>query len=100
MTRVFTEEGESIPVTVVEVSPIALPRLRTSKRDGYRASRLRSVRAAPAGSTSRQAGHFARPVLKLAEACGNSAWPKAKVKNWPSVRSLKWTCLKPVRKLM
>jgi large subunit ribosomal protein L3 len=37
MTRVFTEEGESIPVTVVEVSPNRVTRVKTAETDGYRA---------------------------------------------------------------
>ncbi len=37
MTRIFTEEGESIPVTVVEVEPNRVTRLKTADTDGYRA---------------------------------------------------------------
>lgn len=35
MTRIFTEEGESIPVTVVEVAPNRVTRLKTEESDGY-----------------------------------------------------------------
>lgn len=37
MTRIFTEEGESIPVTVVEVEPNRVTRVKTDETDGYRA---------------------------------------------------------------
>ena len=37
MTRIFTEEGASIPVTVVEVQPNRVMRLKTEDSDGYRA---------------------------------------------------------------
>ncbi len=37
MTRVFTEEGASIPVTVVEVQPNRVMRLKTEGSDGYQA---------------------------------------------------------------
>ena len=37
MTRLFTEEGESIPVTVVEVQANRITQLRDTGRDGYRA---------------------------------------------------------------
>lgn len=37
MTRVFTEEGASIPVTVVEVVPNRITRVKTAESDGYRA---------------------------------------------------------------
>jgi large subunit ribosomal protein L3 len=37
MTRVFTEEGDSIPVTVIEVSPNRVTQLKNHETDGYRA---------------------------------------------------------------
>ncbi len=35
MTRVFTEEGRSVPVTVIEVTPNRITRVKTKDRDGY-----------------------------------------------------------------
>jgi large subunit ribosomal protein L3 len=40
MTSVFTAEGESIPVSVVEVEPNTVTALRTTERDGYTAVQL------------------------------------------------------------
>lgn len=37
MTRVFTEDGTSIPVTVIECQPNRITKLRTQDKDGYRA---------------------------------------------------------------
>jgi large subunit ribosomal protein L3 len=37
MTRVFTDQGESVPVTVIEASPNRVMRLLESDADGYRA---------------------------------------------------------------
>ena len=37
MTRVYTEEGAAIPVTVVEVEPNRVMRVKTPEIDGYRA---------------------------------------------------------------
>ena len=37
MTRVFTEAGESVPVTVIEVAPNHITHLRTVDSDGYTA---------------------------------------------------------------
>ena len=36
MTRVFTEAGESVPVTVIEVSPNRVTQVKTEETDGYR----------------------------------------------------------------
>lgn len=40
MTRIFTEEGQSIPVTVIEATPNRVTRLTDPERDGYRAVQL------------------------------------------------------------
>ena len=37
MTRVFTEEGNSVPVTVVEVQPNRVTQIKTPETDGYSA---------------------------------------------------------------
>ena len=37
MTRVFNEEGTSIPVTVVEVQPNRVTQIKTQETDGYSA---------------------------------------------------------------
>ena len=37
MTRIFTEDGASIPVTVVEVDPNRVTHIRSAEADGYRA---------------------------------------------------------------
>jgi len=37
MTRIFTDGGESIPVTVVEVLPNRVTQLKSADKDGYRA---------------------------------------------------------------
>lgn len=40
MTRVFTESGAALPVTVVEAGPCVVTRVRTKERDGYEAVQL------------------------------------------------------------
>ncbi|HAI23051.1 MAG TPA: 50S ribosomal protein L3, partial [Alcanivorax sp.] len=37
MTRVFTEEGISVPVTVIEVTPNRVSQVKTEETDGYEA---------------------------------------------------------------
>ncbi|ALO47089.1 50S ribosomal protein L3 [Pseudohongiella spirulinae] len=60
MTRVFTETGESIPVTVVEVSPNRITQLKTEEVDGYSAVQV-TVGERKASRVSRSlAGHFAK----------------------------------------
>ncbi|MFN4197238.1 MAG: 50S ribosomal protein L3 [Caldimicrobium sp.] len=40
MTRIFDEEGNSIPVTVLEVGPCAVVQVKTPEKDGYKAVQL------------------------------------------------------------
>lgn len=40
MTSIFTEDGENIPVTVVEVGPCEVFAVRSKEKDGYRAVQL------------------------------------------------------------
>ncbi len=67
MTRVFTEEGSSIPVTVVEVSPNRITQIRSLESDGYAAiqvtcgTRRTSLVKRPA------AGHFAKAGVEAGE---------------------------------
>ena len=60
MTRVFTEEGLSIPVTVVEVDPNRVTQVKTVEVDGYRALQVTTGTRRPSRVTKPMAGHFAR----------------------------------------
>lgn len=40
MTRIFAEDGEAVPVTVVEAGPCVVTRVRTRESDGYEAVQL------------------------------------------------------------
>ena len=42
MTRVFTDAGESVPVTVIEALPNRITQVRTTEVDGYRALALKT----------------------------------------------------------
>ena len=60
MTRVFTEDGISIPVTVIEAQPNQITQVKTVESDGYRALQV-SAGSRKASRVSRpQAGHFAQ----------------------------------------
>lgn len=60
MTRIFTDDGESIPVTVVEALPNKVTLVKTDERDGYRAVQVTTGQARPGKLTKAQLGHFAR----------------------------------------
>ncbi len=60
MTRIFTEEGESVPVTVIEVAPNRVTRLKTVESDGYLAVQVTSGEARQNRVPKPIAGQFAK----------------------------------------
>jgi large subunit ribosomal protein L3 len=70
MTRVFTAEGVSIPVTVVEITPNRVTQIKEIDSDGYRAIQVtRGSRKASRVSKS-QAGQFAKAGVEA----GTGLW--------------------------
>ncbi len=60
MTRVFTEEGASIPVTVIEVLPNKVTQIKTVANDGYQAIQVTTGSRKRSRVKKPQAGHFAK----------------------------------------
>lgn len=60
MTRIFTEQGESIPVTVLEVEPNRVTQVKTSDNDGYNAVQVTVGNRRASRVTKAAAGHFAK----------------------------------------
>lgn len=60
MTRVFTDDGVSIPVTVVEVEPNRVTQVKTIESDGYRAVQVTTGSRRPSRVNKPRAGHFAK----------------------------------------
>lgn len=59
MTRIFVESGESIPVTVIEVLPNRVTRVRTAEADGYSAVQVTAGAVKVNRLSKAEAGHFA-----------------------------------------
>lgn len=64
MTRVFTEDGVSIPVTVVEVEPNRVSQVKSVETDGYYAVQLTAGTRRANRVTKSQAGHFAKASVE------------------------------------
>jgi large subunit ribosomal protein L3 len=60
MTRIFTENGAAVPVTVIEVLPNRVAQLRTDERDGYRAVQVTTGTRRPGRVTKPVAGHLGK----------------------------------------
>ncbi len=68
MTRIFTEEGASVPVTVIEAGPCPVVQLKTEESDGYSAVQL--------GFSAKKAKRASRPELGHAAKAGLDAAPR------------------------
>lgn len=60
MTRIFTEDGVSIPVSVVEVEPNRITQIKTSETDGYDAVQITVGERRTTRVNKTAAGHFAK----------------------------------------
>ena len=67
MTRLFTEEGESIPVTVIEVTPNRVSQVKSEETDGYRAVQVAFGNRRPSRVTKPMAGHYAKASVEAGE---------------------------------
>jgi len=67
MTRVFTEQGDSIPVTVIEVSPNRVTQVKTVETDGYSALQITMGKKRNALVNKPKAGHFSKAEVEAGE---------------------------------
>ncbi|MCC2617472.1 50S ribosomal protein L3 [Aestuariibacter halophilus] len=70
MTRIFTEDGASIPVTVIEATPNRVTQLRTEETDGYRALQVTAGTKKANRINKAEAGHFAKAGVEA----GRGMW--------------------------
>lgn len=60
MTRIFTDTGAAVPVTVIEATPNRITQLKTADADGYQAVQVTTGSRRPSRVTRPEAGHFAK----------------------------------------
>ena len=64
MTRIFTDEGESVPVTVLDVSNNRIAQVRTAENDGYTGIQVAYGARRASRVSKPQAGHFAKAGIE------------------------------------
>jgi len=67
MTRVFTEQGDSVPVTVIEVSPNRVTQVKTVETDGYNALQVTLGTKRSSLLSKPQTGHFSKAEVEAGE---------------------------------
>ena len=70
MTRVFSDEGASIPVTVIEVEPNRIAQIKTDEADGYSAVQVTVGTRRASRVRKSEAGHFAKAGVEA----GRGSW--------------------------
>ncbi len=67
MTRIFTEDGVSIPVTVIDAQPNLITQVKTVENDGYRALQVSSGSKKASHVSKPKAGHFAAAKVEAGD---------------------------------
>ncbi|MCG6938902.1 MAG: 50S ribosomal protein L3 [Gammaproteobacteria bacterium] len=70
MTRIFTEEGSSIPVSVIEVTSNRITQIKTEETDGYQAIQVTTGSKKASRVTRPMAGHYAKAGVEA----GRGLW--------------------------
>ncbi|EIC21728.1 50S ribosomal protein L3 [Thiorhodovibrio frisius] len=89
MTRIFTDDGQSVPVTVIEVEPNHVTQVKREETDGYGAIQIGAGARKASRVTKPMGGHFAKAGVeaaaavrefRLEEAPGEELTPGAEIK--------------------
>jgi large subunit ribosomal protein L3 len=67
MTRVFTQEGDAIPVTVIEVDPNRITQVKSEEQDGYRSIQVTFGQRRGSLVNKPLSGHFAKAGVEAGE---------------------------------
>eukprot|EP00494_Astrolonche_serrata_P008768 UN08812 len=70
MTRVFSDDGASIPVTVIEVEPNRVSQIKTVETDGYVAVQVITGSRRASRVTKPMAGHYKKAGIEA----GRGSW--------------------------
>ncbi len=70
MTRVFTEDGASVPVTVIEAQPNRITQIKNAESDGYNAIQVTTGERRASRLTKSETGHFAKAEVEA----GRGLW--------------------------
>ena len=70
MSRIFTENGESVPVTLIEATPNRVTQVKTTETDGYSAVQVTAGSKRAALVNKPQAGHYAKAKVEA----GRGLW--------------------------
>ena len=70
MTRLFTDDGDAVPVTVVDVSNNRVTQIKTPETDGYAAIQVAFGKRRASRVSKPEAGHFAKAGVEAGHVLG------------------------------
>src|SRR6476659_4435811 len=70
MSRMFTEDGKSVPVTLIEATPNRVTQIKTAETDGYSAVQVTAGNKRAALISKPLAGHYAKAKVEA----GRGLW--------------------------
>jgi large subunit ribosomal protein L3 len=82
MTRIFTEDGKTIPVTVVDVSDNRVSQLKTKDVDGYSAVQVTFGERKASRVTRPLAGHWAKAGVRAGQLVREFRVSEDSLSNW------------------
>ena len=88
MTRVFTDDGSSLPVTVLEVSNNRVTQVKSAGTDGYTAVQLAHGVRRPGRVSKAAAGHSPRRVWKPGSVLKELPYL---LDNWTDCKQVPWS---------
>lgn len=84
MTRVFTGDGESVPVTVIDVSNNRVTQVRSVEQDGYSAVQVAFGEQLPQRINKARAGHYAKAGVQAARVLKEFRVSEGRAKELPA----------------
>ena len=82
MTRIFTDEGDSLPVTVLDVSDNRIAQIKTGPTDGYSAVQITFGKRRASRVSKALAGHLAKAGVEAGHVLKEFLVPEAELANF------------------
>ena len=92
MMRIFTDDGDAVPVTVLDVSNNRVTQIKTPDNDGYCRVQVAFGKRAPRASTSRKPAISPRRASRPVKSSGNSASARSRPPTSRPARRSASTC--------
>jgi len=99
MTRVFAEDGDSIPVTVLEVVPNRVTQIKTIKTDGYESLQVAYGSKKPTKLSKPLVGHYAKASAEAGVGLKEFRIPSSELENYKLNSQVTVEIFKPGQKV-